>query len=92
MCWPKHQIGFISSLFWLGWCATLLIIPRLGDIWGRKWMVAYNNVVSVALYLATMYSPEIGMLSTVLFVWGLFNSCRTNIGYLYMIELMPKKQ
>ena len=54
-------------------------------------MIANNNIVSLVLYWCTINSTNIEMLGTVLFIWGLFNSCRTNIGYLYMIELMPKK-
>ena len=91
MCWPKANIGLISSQFMIGWCFTLLFIPRMGDVWGRKQMVAYCNFVSVVLYWLTLNSPNVYVLGTVLFTWGLFNSCRTNIGYLYMIELMPKK-
>ena len=92
MCWPKHQIGLICSLFWLGWCVTLLWVPRLGDVYGRKWMIAYNNCVSFVLYIATMYAPNVYVLGAVLFTWGIFNSCRTNIAFMYMLELMPKKQ
>lgn len=91
MCWPKESIGFFCALFWLGWCCTLLWVPRLGDIYGRKYLIAYNNFVSLALYLGTMFAPNIYILGMIMFTWGLFNSCRTNIAFLYMQELMPKK-
>ncbi len=92
MCWPKAQIGAISSLFWFGWVFTLLWMPRLGDIYGRKMPVAYVSVISFFLYLGVMFAPNIQFLGFILFVFGFFNSIRTNISYLYMIELMPKKQ
>ena len=47
--------------------------------------------MSLALYLGTMFAPNIYILGMVMFTWGLFNSCRTNIAFLYMQELMPKK-
>ena len=81
----------INSLFWLGWCCTILWVPRYADIYGRKYLVAYNNLVSLVLYLGTLFAPSVYVLGAILFVQGLFNSIRTNIAFLYMIELMPKK-
>lgn len=92
MCWPKYQIGLVSSLFWLGWCGTLLWVPRQADIYGRKNMIAYNNLVSFVLYLATLFAPNVYFLGVVFFIWGLFNSIRTSVAFLYMQELMPKNK
>ena len=90
-CWPKHYIGLICSLFWLGWCCTLLWLPRLADVYGRKNLIAYNNFVSLALHLLTIFAPNIYVLGGTLFTWGLFNSIRVSTAFLYMVELMPKK-
>lgn len=92
MCWPKQQIALVSALFWLGWCVTLLWVPRFADVYGRKWMIAYNNMVSLALYVATLFAPNVYFLGAVLFTWGIFNSIRTSVAFLYMIELMPKNK
>ena len=67
-------------------------MPRFGDIYGRKLPVAYVSILSFILYLGVLYAPNIKVLSAVLFAFGFFNSIRTNVSYLYMIELMPKKQ
>ena len=66
-------------------------MPRLGDVYGRKTMVTINSVVGFFLYLGVMFAPNIYFLGAVLFISGVFNSIRTNIGYMYMIELMPQK-
>ena len=92
MCWPKAKIGLVCSLFWLGWCVTLLWMPRWGDLYGRKIPISLNNVLSFILYLGVMFAPNVYFLGAVLFIFGFFNSIRTNISFLYMIELMPKKQ
>lgn len=91
MCWPKAQIGLVSSMFFFGWSATLLWMPRLGDIYGRKWLIAYNNLICLFLFLGILFAPNIYFMATVIFLWGFFNSIRTNINFLYMIELMPTK-
>ena len=35
MCQPSWKIGAIGSSFFIGWCLTLLWVPRLADIHGR---------------------------------------------------------
>ena len=91
MCWPKAQIGLISSMFFFGWCTTLLWMPRFGDVYGRKWLIAYNNILCLFLYLGVMFAPNVYFLATVIFLWGFFNSIRTNVNFLFMMELMPSK-
>lgn len=91
MCWPNRDISLIMSLYFLGWASTLLWMPRLGDVYGRKIMVAGSNAVSLVLFLGVLFAPNISFLCCMLFLWGCFDSCRSGIGYPYMIELMPKK-
>ena len=45
----------------------------------------------MVLYFGTLFAPNVYFLGAILFVSGLFNSIRTNVSFLYMIELMPKK-
>jgi len=90
-CMPKAQQGLISSMFFLGWCVTLLWMPRLGDVYGRKKLILWDNFISLTMYLGVLVAPNIYVLAGLLFAWGFFASVRTNIGYCYLIELMPKK-
>mmetsp|Transcript_36939 Transcript_36939/g.48580 ORF Transcript_36939/g.48580 Transcript_36939/m.48580 type:complete len:178 (+) Transcript_36939:256-789(+) len=92
MCWPKAQIGLISSMFFFGWCVTLLWMPRMGDIYGRKWLIAYNNLLCLGFYLGVMFAPNVYFLAAVIFLWGFFNSIRTNVNFLFMMELMPSNK
>ena len=91
MCWPKVQIGLVCSLFWLGWCLTLLWMPRLADVYGRKWCVIPVNLICLGLFFGTLFAPNIYFLATVIFFWGFFNSVRTNVNFMYFMELMPTK-
>ena len=85
------QIGLVSSLFFFGWASTLLWMPRLGDIYGRKWLIACVNLICLGLFLGVLFAPSIYFLATIIFLWGFFNSIRTNVNYVYMMELMPTK-
>ena len=78
-------------MFFFGWASTLLWMPRFGDIYGRKWIIAYNNCICFFLYLGILFAPNIYFMATVIFLWGFFNSIRTNVNFLFMIELMPTK-
>ena len=35
MCEPSWKVSVLSSSFFLGWCSTLLWLPRISDIYGR---------------------------------------------------------
>ena len=35
MCYPRWKIGLPGTIFFIGFAATLLWVPRLGDIYGR---------------------------------------------------------
>ena len=89
MCFPELKLGVISAIFCAGWCMTLLWLPRLGDIWGRKWMIVCNNFIGILLYIFLLKCQMLKKLSWILLAWGMFNSCRMNIGYMYLLELMP---
>ena len=65
-------------------------MPRLGDIYGRKMPFAINSIINTILYTMLMYTTDLYMMIGILFTFGLVNSIRTNIGYVYMVELMPK--
>lgn len=67
----------------------MLWLPRYGDIWGRKLIVTFTNHIYVVLYLALLFAPNVYSLITVLFIMGVLNSWRTNVGLIYCMELMP---
>ena len=66
-------------------------MPRLGDIYGRKRLIAADTVVYLVLYFAVLFAPNVYVLGAALTAQGFFNSCRMNIGMIYLDELMPKK-
>ena len=55
-------------------------------------MVAYNNLLCLLLYIGIMFAPNIYFLGAIIFLWGFFNSIRTNVNFLFMVELMPSNK
>ena len=89
---PKAQIGLVCSAFWLGWCTTLLWMPRYGDIWGRRIITIITSFVYFFFYLGIFLAPNVYIIGGCLFIMGVFNSWRTNVGLIYCMELMPKSK
>jgi len=47
LCEPKYKIGLLGSCFFIGAVATLLIIPPLGDAFGRRYVFLVVLVISI---------------------------------------------
>ena len=90
MCTDIWKPSLIASAFFIGWSSTLLWVPRLADIYGRRRIFAYGQVISAVLYTIIMLSDSLNVIIAVSFLSGMLNSVRVNIGYVFMIELMPK--
>ena len=42
---PKYLIGLIGSMFFVGWTVGCIALPRLADLYGRKWFF----IISIAI-------------------------------------------
>ena len=36
VCRPGWQVGLLGSVYYAGWCSTLLWLPKYSDLYGRK--------------------------------------------------------
>jgi len=50
MCAKPWKVGFIGSAFFLGWVTTILWLPRLSDMYGRKKFFAAGMAANLLLY------------------------------------------
>ena len=44
-CAEKYQFGLLGSAVFVGWAIGSLIIPRLADIYGRKYVLVCNQAL-----------------------------------------------
>lgn len=56
ICEPSWRIGLIGSMYLLGWAIGCLIIPRLGDLHGRKIPYAASMGSSLFIHLGLILS------------------------------------
>lgn len=74
-----------------GFFAGSIFVVRLGDIFGRKWvLVAVSFLSSVSLLLMALISNLTVVLVSV-FVFGITATSRWSIAYVYAIELTTKE-
>jgi MFS family permease len=89
ICRPGWQVGMLGSVYFGGWCSSLLWMPQLSDRIGRKTMFVYSLAMSVVLYTVMMFTRSFKMMVLSIFLQGFFNSAKIGVGWPYLIELVP---
>ena len=92
MCAPEWKVGLLGSSLFIGWCATLLWLPRLADVYGRKRLFCLGTFLDLVLYTALMLTRNLDVMIGIIFTVGLFTSLRVNVGFVLLTELMPKSK
>jgi len=90
MCEDSWKVGLLGSAMFIGWASTLLWLPAFGDRYGRRKPVAVATCMNLVLFIHLMITSSIDMMLVNLFLQGALTSVRMNIGYIYVMEMMPK--
>lgn len=88
-CQEPWKIGFIGSMYLFGWSLGCLFVPRLGDVYGRKRPYIASSVTSLFIYLGLILSNNINLTMALFFLLGLCTPGKSNIAYVYLLELVP---
>ena len=89
VCEPSWKIGLLGSMYLFGWSAACLFVPRMGDIYGRKWPYAISTGLSLGVYLGLILSNNINLSLALFFFLGICTPGKSNIAYVYLLELVP---
>ena len=87
----EWKVLLLGSWYFIGWCSTLLWLPAMGDKFGRKnlfWLGSALNAVATGIMLLT---KSLIVMSICIFATGFLSALRQNIGYVYVMELVPRK-
>jgi MFS family permease len=79
----------IGSIFFLGYVSSLLWLPRLADIYGRKGIFFMAMVFSTFSWVVFLFDIDIKVCYFNLFLIGFINSARINVGFVYLMEFIP---
>ena len=89
-CTSKSKIGLIGSVYFFGWTAAAIFVPRLSDLYGRKIVYFISMTGHLTLYMAIIFSRDVNLTIVLMFICGSFSCGRAAVGFLYLIELTPK--
>lgn len=79
-------------MYFAGWVLTLLFIPWLADRFGRKWIFSVAIGAQVLVYGGIMVSSSLTLTLILMFCFGMINTARTNVGWVFLMELLPKQK
>ena len=90
-CVDNWKVGLIGASLFLGWSVTLLWLPSFSDRYGRKRFFWGAMVLDLFLYVGLFLTTDLIVMICIWFCFGLLTSIRTNVGYVYLMELLPRK-
>ena len=90
MCIDAWKPSLIASAFFIGWCVTLLWVPGLADVLGRRRLFAISMAFGAIIYTVMMFTSSLNVMIAMSFLMGIMSSVRINVGYIYLMELVPK--
>ena len=87
-CETKAKIGFLGSAYFIGWACTLLILPRIADNYGRKYVYRITMTIFAGLLAAVYASKTIESMIVIIFLIGACTSIRISVCFVYMLEFV----
>lgn len=83
-------MSLIGSSNFLGWSCSLLWMPAIADKRGRKNVFWMTMIFSIFLYIGMLFTTHLYVMIAIFFTFGFLSSFRITVGYIYLMELMPK--
>jgi MFS family permease len=81
----------IGSAYFIGWASSLLFIPTLADIYGRKWIYRICLIIYMVDITMIYFVTTAKQMIAIQFVNGFVTTARLSIGFVYAQELCSKK-
>lgn len=90
-CLEGKYIGLIGSFYFAGVALSCIMIPRLGDKYGRKTVMTTTLLITLALYPAANLTSNIGVIYAMYFYLGMGTIGRYSVAFVLLTESVPKK-
>lgn len=81
----------LGSVYYAGWCSSVLWVPSYADKYGRVWFFKFGMVVNTILFAVLILSRSYILTLVTIAVLGFFSSFRTGVGWPYLLEVVPKQ-
>lgn len=70
-CISDTEMGLIGSCYFIGFMVGALFIPRLADIFGRRWIIIVGLACNVLGVLLIVFASSLGFIYAALIILGL---------------------
>lgn len=77
-------------MYFAGYSIGCVVLARFADLYGRKYIYIMALWLQLCIYFGLLFSDKFVYSLGLIFVFGICGSGRGSIGYLYLLELMPK--
>ena len=89
-CAPSIYIEILGSSLFIGWIFTLILLPRLSDIYGRKKFLSIGCVVFAGAFWMITFTTNYYVLVASITVVGMCCTLRSAIYNVFVYEVMTK--
>ena len=91
VCKSGEEIGLLSSMFFVGWACTTLILPPMADKYGRKWIFRISILITVTAMFFMQFSKSLQTTYFLMFTCGAVTAGKISVGFVYGSEFYPEK-
>jgi MFS family permease len=84
-----YKVGLLGSMYFAGWTASCIFVPRLSDIYGRKIPSLISAGVSIPIYIGLILSRSLTLSISLFFLLGLTCTGKASTAYVYLLEFIP---
>ena len=87
-CSEKKAFGLLGTLIFSGWTVAAFFIPRLSDLYGRKWVFIGSMLTQLLALVAMLAAKSYTVMAVALFVIGMCSASRWTVSYVYLMEFL----
>ena len=80
----------IGSAYFIGYSLSCLVIPRIADLYGRRLPYIVSAWFQLFIFFGIFFSESSLFTTALILVFGFCGAGRSAVGYLYLLELVPK--
>lgn len=84
-------MGAIGSLFFFSSFISVMIFPRMADIYGRKYIFIFGLYLHTIILVCFLFIKTLSYVYLLVFIYGIAEGAKDYIAYIYLMEFMPLK-
>ena len=88
LCKERSRFGFFALYFFFGIVSTIILVPKLSDLYGRRWLFIVTMAVSTVAQFVLLVSDDLLVAQIMMFFLGTTFGGKMIVALSYLIEFM----